>query len=1601
MHNDVIDRRYRIVEELGRGGMGIVYKVHDVVRNCQLALKTLPTIFQKTDFQKRFKNEFITNVSLKHLNLIEVFDFGTDENQIPYFTMEFIPGWNLRTFPYIQDMKTILPLVIQVCHALDYVHSRGLVHRDIKPTNILVFQDPENQQYKVKITDFGLATNKLEVSTVSPSGTLAFMAPEVLNGEQIDQLSDVYAFGVVLYHVMTGSFPFISDDAHITLKERLHAPVIEPKSFNPTIPEALNALILKCLQYKKTDRFHSFTEIRERLVEILTPDEEIPSVQVAGKELFHSHFIGRTLELEKLKGEFEKLLAGTSSIIAIDGETGIGKSRLLRECKYYVQVKHHLVVMTQFGPSLKTSGLPLTHLIESLAFFVAARKKELIQDYLPYLKTIIPHICESIQVKPISDLACLDPQAEKVRLYTGLLDFFQTVSQDFPIVLILEDLHYASQDELDFLETLLTRLEQSKVLCIFSNTRDFAISNPLFCQFLDHLKENPFFKRIIMRRFDCAHTRQLICSIVGDIQSEDKLCELIHAKTEGNPLYVREYLQHLVNEGGLIWNKQTWNFIPDETRKIPVPESIQEMLKLRIERLSREQLHIIQSFAVYGREFDLQIIRKAFDLSPSELRAHMHQLILQGFIEILPAVSGEYFSFTHSIYREIIYQQTPVQKRKKLHLFIARILEKNYEKKSPIPVGTIALHYLNGGNFDRGIPYAFQDAQYQLSIYSYTKAAFFFNEIINYLRYSKSEQLKQEFLVKTLTLLREIYSTTGDWDKALLMNKKLRKLAPSDSMKNSCSIQAAQIYFDKGDYKTALRLLTVVHKMLPKNSSSILAGRVKLLKSSILEYRGKSREAIQLCQHAINIFEQKSENDFLADAYNSLGTMYQSLGQVQKSIKWFIKSLKMRRKRKNRFGEAASLNNVSLAFQDMGLFSAAIKFCHKSIDLNKDIGNLRSLANNYSNLANIYYDLDAYDLMLENQIQGLKIYEAIKDIRGQATAFNNLGIANQMIGEFEEAHNYLLSSLELKKKIGDIPLLISGYNNLGQFFLIIRQFDKALLYHKTAFRLCRRTGNLPLQATTYTFLAEDNLRLGDFVKAERYLEYSLDIARKIQRKDFLYGNYRIEAQLCIIKGEWKKAREAIDNFLEKARRRKSKSAEGIGLRLLSEWCLNQSKFKEAETWFEQSIECFQKIKNQYELALTTKKYGEIIIYPFPEKGKSLLMQALDIFEKLKLDHEIKEIRKQIADIGHKDTRTIQPNRNLQILIEASKAMMSMPDLDRLLNFLIDKALLITGAQRGFLVLLDEKYRLQVKAIRHFTEKEFDENVRFSSTVIQEVLLQQTAIIIPDTMTDDRFHDKSSIIDFDIRSIIGVPLHIPKIHYNLNQLTDESKLSRDIIGVIYLDSQVKQHVFMDYDLNCVITLANDAALAIQNTNLFRLATIDGLTRTYIFRYFQQRLKEELLRASRFRRHLSLLMIDIDYFKAYNDRYGHQAGNLILRSLAMEVKSLLRTSDILCRFGGEEFALIMPETDAPGAMVVAEKVRQKIENLIVNETQVTVSIGVSSFPEHDIKGRGDFIEKSDFALYQAKLLGRNRSVLFNPDDLQVTTEVDKIFIPHSKR
>ena len=264
----IIKERYEIVEILGEGGMAFVYKAKDKQLQRNVAIKTLkPNYVNQEKFVDRFRREAQTAANLNHPNIVQIFDWGIEDE--PYFVMEYIEGNTLTSI--ITGNKTvglndILYIGSQVANGLKEAHKHGLVHRDIKPGNIMITPDG-----KVKVTDFGIVSLQNEESDITKTGavlgTASYISPEQAQGKPVSFESDLYSLGTVLYELIAGNPPFAGDSPIATATKHLTERPEKLSNYRKDIPKALENAILKLLEKRPSDRFKSAEDLRALLLQ--------------------------------------------------------------------------------------------------------------------------------------------------------------------------------------------------------------------------------------------------------------------------------------------------------------------------------------------------------------------------------------------------------------------------------------------------------------------------------------------------------------------------------------------------------------------------------------------------------------------------------------------------------------------------------------------------------------------------------------------------------------------------------------------------------------------------------------------------------------------------------------------------------------------------------------------------------------------------------------------------------------------------------------------------------------------------------------------------------------------------------------------------------------------------------------------------------------------------------------------------------------------------------------------------------------------------------------------------------------------------------------
>lgn len=346
--------------------------------------------------------------------------------------------------------------------------------------------------------------------------------------------------------------------------------------------------------------------------------------------------------------------------------------------------------------------------------------------------------------------------------------------------------------------------------------------------------------------------------------------------------------------------------------------------------------------------------------------------------------------------------------------------------------------------------------------------------------------------------------------------------------------------------------------------------------------------------------------------------------------------------------------------------------------------------------------------------------------------------------------------------------------------------------------------------------------------------------------------------------------------------------------------------------------------------------------------------------------------------GATETTSSTKLLDLSTAMRVSQIISSEILLDRLLQKIMHESITNAGAQRGYLILESEG-ELTIEASEDIDKNEFQVLQSISlkdcpdicHSIVNYVYRSGEDIVLGNAAKDGLFINDPYIAHVQCKSILCTPI------------MSKGKLS----SILYMENNLTENAFTPERLELLRSFSVQAAISIENARLFELATTDGMTKLYVHRYFQLLLDQEIKRSHRHNKKFSLIMMDIDNFKSFNDTYGHQLGDRVLRAVAAVAKKKSRFEDISARYGGEEFIMILPEIDSKQAMILADRIRTSVAEIeIPHENQilhVTISLGVSTYPDHS-EDKDALIRAADTALYTSKHKGKNCISLYAKGD-----------------
>ena len=702
--------RYRVLRFLGEGGKKRVYLAHDTRLERDVALALIKTAALDEAGLLRVRREARAMGRLDdHPNIVTVLDV-IEEGAQTYIVSQYVAGGSVadllqRTERRRLPIDEAIRIADQVCRALEHAHSRGVIHRDVKPGNVWLTQDGT-----AKLGDFGLAV-ALDRSRLTAEGitlgTAAYMAPEQALGRGPDMRSDLYALGAMFYEMVTGRPPFLGDDVVAIISQHLNTPPVAPSWHNPDVPRALEALILRLLAKAPEDRPETAEAVRHALAGV-TSAAAVSATRAAEESanplnrLAAGVFVGREREMDGLRAGLEEALSGRGRLLLLVGEPGIGKTRTAEEFATYARLRKAQVL---WGRCYEGEGAPaFWPWVQAIRTYVHDRDpKALLSEMGTGAADIAQVVSEVRQCVPdLPPPPILEPEQARFRLFDSITTFLKNASREQPLVLVLDDLHGADKASLLLLQFLARELRGARLL-IIGSYRDAELSrqHPL-SQALADLAREQLSERILLRGLTEADVGRFI-EITAGLKPHEALVEAVYRETEGNPFFVNEVVRLLVSDGRLQHPEQVKSW------SVGLPQSVREVIGRRLERLSERCNRVLTIASVIGREFALDALERLAGLTDDQLLEVMEEAVAARVVVELPRATGRY-AFAHALIQETLYEELTTSRRIRLHRQVGEVLEGLYGARPETHLAELAYHFGrvadSGKDVDKAISYA-------------------------------------------------------------------------------------------------------------------------------------------------------------------------------------------------------------------------------------------------------------------------------------------------------------------------------------------------------------------------------------------------------------------------------------------------------------------------------------------------------------------------------------------------------------------------------------------------------------------------------------------------------------------------------------------------------------------------------------------------------------------------------------------------------------------------------------------------------------------------------------------------------------------------------
>ncbi len=827
-------------------------------------------------------------------------------------------------------------------------------------------------------------------------------------------------------------------------------------------------------------------------------------------------FVGRQNELELLMSSFDSILQNQGGFVLIEGETGIGKTRLVEQFLAKVKSQGAMVIRGQgyhkeispyrlFSEMLRDFFSSINYDTRQLAPLLDNLTVALMEKVVPELAEYIPFDISRIKTPAMS------PREEKQRFYDMFLLFFTKLSHRYPLVLDIEDLHWLEADTLELLRYLISNFRKSPILVVSTSRGAEASSGAE--GWVANLEDQRLVRRVKLSSLSADEVRALVEAFFDQKLGQVSLQWFLDYSA-GNPLFVNETLRAGTEHGAFFFDEieSLWEIRPEYRERMVEPPTLQSVIDRRLKSLDGSSRNLLSIVAVAGEKFDLSSLEKLSNLPPARLSTILGDLVDRGLLTKTDRreSKGEY-RFTHHIVRHYIYQSLDPRFREENHTRLAAILEKSRPKSQRPQIAEALAYHYNRGRKDRAssrksMEYLIQAGQKMQEQYSEGKAEQYYLQaqaILNELAPSKEKPSQQ---VKLHQCLGEVRGKIGQADSAI--QSYLEVLRLGDQKKLLDNVKRAElhrkigyVYHSISDYSQAVAFYQKAMKELKRRTTD--RERTEYITICNLlglthAMKGEYSECTAWSQKAIRLARKREHLSLLEKSYNNLGWVAYSQGKYEEAIEHFHRCLEIQNKVQDKARLSALKVNLGVIHLNLGQYDKAEDYYLKGLSLAQEMGNLSWKGIIYNNLGVLYKDRGEWEKALGFLERSLKIREQYQDRRGIASALDNLGVTFLSQGQIEKAGSYLDRSFEVCKQIGAKDILPLIQADLGMTYFRRGDRTKAEALVNDALRIASEQSSQLSMGTSKRTLGEFHLDLDELQQAEKLLRESKDVFEQLQ-----------------------------------------------------------------------------------------------------------------------------------------------------------------------------------------------------------------------------------------------------------------------------------------------------------------------------------------------------------------------------------------------------------------------------------------------------------------------------------------------------------------------